>query len=133
MGDTQVAGEYVVYALRTMARESGRKVDVLGFSQGGMLPRWALRFWPDTRALTGDVVGLDPSNHGTLDSAVLCQASCPPAYWQQETESNFGAALNSSAETFAGIDYTVVYSRTDEVVTPTSTPPEARRCTPAKG
>jgi triacylglycerol esterase/lipase EstA (alpha/beta hydrolase family) len=118
MGDTQVAGEYVVYALRTMAHDSGRKVDVLGFSQGGMLPRWALRFWPDTRALTGDVVGLDPSNHGTLDSAALCQASCPPAYWQQATGSNFGDALNSFAETFAGIDYTNVYSRTDEVVTP---------------
>jgi hypothetical protein len=27
-------------------------------------------------------------------------------------------AVNSSAETFAGIDYTVVYSRTDEVVVP---------------
>jgi triacylglycerol esterase/lipase EstA (alpha/beta hydrolase family) len=118
MGDTQVAGEYVVYALRTMSRMAGRKVDVLGFSQGGMLPRWALRFWPDTRKLTGDVVGLDPSNHGTLDSAVLCHASCPPAYWQQATGSHFNAALNSKAETFAGIDYTVAYSRTDEVVTP---------------
>jgi triacylglycerol esterase/lipase EstA (alpha/beta hydrolase family) len=118
MGDVQVAGEYVVYAMRTMAHDSGRKVDVLGFSQGGMLPRWALRFWPDTRALVGDVVGLDPSNHGTLDSAALCQASCPPAYWQQATGSKFNDALNSSAETFAGIDYTVVYSRTDEVVTP---------------
>ena len=26
MGDIQVAGEYAVYALRTMSRESGRKV-----------------------------------------------------------------------------------------------------------
>jgi len=118
MGDSQVAGEYVVYALRTMARRSGRRVDVLGFSQGGMLPRWALRFWPGTRRLIGDLVGLDPSNHGTLDSAVLCQASCPPAYWQQATGSQFNGALNSRAETFAGVDYTVVYSRTDEVVTP---------------
>ncbi len=118
MGDTQVAGEYVVYALRTMSRAAGHKVDVLGYSQGGMLPRWALRFWPDTRKLAGDVVGLDPSNHGTLDSAVLCHGSCPPAYWQQASGSHFNDALNSRAETFAGVDYTVVYSRTDEVVTP---------------
>src|SRR5438309_2044305 len=40
MGDVQVAGEYVVYALRTVAARAGRSVDVLGYSQGGMLPRW---------------------------------------------------------------------------------------------
>ena len=121
MGDSQVAGEYVVYALRTMAAQAGRKVDVLGYSQGGMLPRWALRFWPDTRALVGDLVGLDPSNHGTLDTDVICHLVCPPAYWQQASTSNFTQALNSGVETFAGIDYTVAYSRTDEIVVPNLT------------
>jgi hypothetical protein len=38
--------------------------------------------------------------------------------WQQRSGSHFLAALNSAAETFAGISYTVVYSRTDEVVFP---------------
>jgi triacylglycerol esterase/lipase EstA (alpha/beta hydrolase family) len=118
MGDAQVAGEYVVHALRTMAATAHRKVDVLGFSQGGMLPRWALRFWPDTRSLVEDVVGLDPSNHGTLDAFALCHVVCPPAYWQQATGSRFDDALNSGAETFAGIDYTVIFSRTDEIVVP---------------
>jgi triacylglycerol esterase/lipase EstA (alpha/beta hydrolase family) len=118
MGDIQVAGEYVVYALRTMARAAGGKVDVLGYSQGGMLPRWALRFWPGTRKLVQDVVGIDPSNHGTLDAEVACHLQCPPAFWQQSTGSHFDDALNSRAETFAGIDYTVIYSRTDEVVVP---------------
>ncbi len=118
MGDIQVAGEYIVYALRTMSAQSRRKVDVLGFSQGGMLPRWALRFWPDTRAMVGDLVGLDPSNHGTANTDVLCHASCPPAYWQQASTSHFIAALNSGAETFAGINYTVIYSHDDEIVVP---------------
>lgn len=118
MGDIQVAGEYVVNALRTMARRTHRKVDVLGYSQGGMLPRWALRFWPDTRGLVQDVVGIDPSNHGTLDAWAACRIECPPAYWQQATGSHFLQALNSRAETFAGIDYTVVFSRDDEIVTP---------------
>jgi triacylglycerol esterase/lipase EstA (alpha/beta hydrolase family) len=118
MADIQVAGEYVVYALRTMARAAGGKVDVLGYSQGGMLPRWALRFWPGTRKLVQDVVGIDPSNHGTLDAEVACHLQCPPAFWQQSTGSHFDDALNSRAETFAGIDYTVIYSRTDEVVVP---------------
>src|SRR5205823_14139011 len=58
MGDIQVAGEYVVYALRRMSHFEGkgkaRKVQIIGYSQGGMVPRWALRFWPDTRKLVDD-------------------------------------------------------------------------------
>lgn len=118
MGDIQTAGQYVVHALRTIAAMTKKRVDVLGYSQGGMLPRWALRFWPGTRSLVKDLVGIDPSNHGTLDAEVACQKQCPPAYWQQATGSHFLAALNSRAETFSGIDYTVIYSRTDEVVVP---------------
>jgi lipase (class 2) len=117
-GDIQTAGEYVVYALRTIAKQSGRKVDVLGYSQGGMLPRWALRFWPDARQLVHDVVSLDPSNHGTLDADATCQGQCSAADWQQASTAHFMSALNSFAETFAGIDYTVIFSRTDEIVVP---------------
>ena len=117
-GEVPVAGEHLVHAIRTMAAASGRQVDVVGHSQGGMVPRWALRFWPDTRPLVDDLVGLAPSNHGTLDSEVLCQVVCPPAFWQQAAGSDVIAALNSGTETFAGIDYTVVYTRLDEVVTP---------------
>src|SRR5436190_11826336 len=47
MSDIQVAGEYVVYALRKMSKferhARARKVQVIGYSQGGMVPRWALR------------------------------------------------------------------------------------------
>jgi pimeloyl-ACP methyl ester carboxylesterase len=118
LGDIQVAGEYVVYALRTMSRQAGRKVNVLGFSQGGMLTRWALRFWPDTRQLVEDLVGLDPSNHGTLDADASCNVPCPAADWQQASMAHFIEALNSRTETFAGIDYTVIFSRTDEIVVP---------------
>ena len=118
MGDIQVAGEYLVYALRTVDHLAGRRVDILGYSQGGMVPRWALRFWPDTRRDVRTFVALDPSNHGTLDAQALCRLECPPAYWQQATSAHFYDALNSDAETFAGIAYTVVYSRTDEIVTP---------------
>jgi hypothetical protein len=116
-GDIQIAGEYVVHALRSMSQRSGRDVDVVGWSQGGMVPRWALRFWPDTRELVDDVVGLSPSNHGTLDSAVTC-GDCNPSFHQQATGSHFLEALNSGAETFAGIDYTVAYTALDEVVVP---------------
>jgi triacylglycerol esterase/lipase EstA (alpha/beta hydrolase family) len=126
-GDVQVAGEYVVHAVRTLSRASGQKVDVLGWSQGGMVPRWALRFWPDTRALVDDVIGLSPSNHGTTVADVACQSSCTPANWQQRSISAFTAALNSGAETFAGISYTVAYTQLDEIVVPNVGPTASSR------
>jgi triacylglycerol esterase/lipase EstA (alpha/beta hydrolase family) len=123
MEDIQVAGEYVVYALRMMSRFEGhgkaRKVQIIGYSQGGMVPRWALRFWPDTRKLVDDDVGLDASNHGTITAESSCQKEgCAPAIWQQRNTSAFIAALNSYQETFPGISYTEVYTQEDEIVVP---------------
>ncbi|HEV2981200.1 MAG TPA: hypothetical protein VGX51_07185 [Solirubrobacteraceae bacterium] len=123
MGDIQVAGEYVVYALRTMSRFHGhkhaRKVQIIGYSQGGMVPRWALRFWPDTRKLVDDDVGIDASNHGTITAESSCaHEGCAPAVWQQRNTSAFTAALNSYQETFPGISYTEIYSWDDEIVVP---------------
>jgi hypothetical protein len=118
MGDIQVAGEYVVYAIRTMHAAYGGRIDIVGHSQGGMVPRWALRFWPDTRAMVDDLVGLSPSNHGTLDAIPACAQSCAPAFWQQRSDAAFIAALNSAQETFPGISYTDIYTNTDEVVVP---------------
>jgi hypothetical protein len=118
MGDIQVAGEYVVYAIRTMHAAYGGRIDIVGHSQGGMVPRWALRFWPDTRAMVDDLVGLSPSNHGTLDAIPACAQSCAPAFWQQRSDAAFIAALNSAQETFPGISYTDIYTNSDEVVVP---------------
>jgi triacylglycerol esterase/lipase EstA (alpha/beta hydrolase family) len=95
-----------------------RRVSVVGFSQGGMVPRWALKWWPDTRAMVDDLVGIDPSNHGTLDAEGVCLLPCAPSFWQQRTGSQFLRALNAGGETFAGISYTQVYSIEDEVVVP---------------
>jgi pimeloyl-ACP methyl ester carboxylesterase len=119
MGDIQVAGEYVVYAIRTMYAASGRRIDIVGHSQGGMVPRWALRFWPDTRAMVDDEIGLSASNHGTPDANALCAAGgCAPAIWQQRAGARFYAALNSYQETFPGVSYTEIYTDTDEIVVP---------------
>ena len=118
MGDTQIAAEYVVNAIRTMYARAGHPIAIIGHSQGGMLPRWAFRFWPDTRAMVDDEVGLSPSNHGTLDADVVCLLACPASFWQQASHSEFLKALNSDQETFAGISYTVAYTRLDEVVVP---------------
>jgi pimeloyl-ACP methyl ester carboxylesterase len=120
MGDIQTAAEYVVNAVRRVRHRSGRKVQIVGHSQGGMIGRWALRFWPDTRRKVADLVGFAPSNHGTVDSVAFCAApgGCPASFWQQTAGSNFIDALNSYRETFRGVSYTSVYTHADEVVVP---------------
>jgi pimeloyl-ACP methyl ester carboxylesterase len=118
MGDIQIAAEYVVNAIRTMSARAGRRIAIIGHSQGGMVPRWAFRFFPDTRSMVDDLIGMSPSNHGTLDADIVCIPGCAPSFWQQADRSEFIKALNSVQETFAGIAYTVAYTRTDEIVVP---------------
>jgi pimeloyl-ACP methyl ester carboxylesterase len=118
MGDIQIAGEYLVNAIRTMHERTGGRISIVGHSQGGMVPRWALRFWPDTREMVDDVIGLAPSNHGTETSKPFCATGCSPSFWQQTAGSKFLDALNSYQETFSGVSYTVVYTHTDWVVVP---------------
>ncbi len=121
LDNIETSGEYLVYAIRTMHALAGRRIAVMGHSQGGMSMRWALRFWPDTRPMVDDVIGFSGSNHGTtVLPRALCDAGCPPADWQQIAGSNFIPALNSRTETFPGISYTEVYTHTDEVVQPNS-------------
>ena len=117
-GDIQVNGEYMVYAIRTMYARAGRRIDVIGHSQGGMVPRWAFRFWPDTRPMVDDMISFAGSNHGTTQTALTCRDSCLISSWQQSYMSHFIRALNSFQETFPGISYTNVYSHNDEVVRP---------------
>jgi pimeloyl-ACP methyl ester carboxylesterase len=119
-GDIQVNGEYVTAAIRSVYAAAGRRISIVGHSQGGMVGRWALRFWPDTRAMVEDVIGFAPSNHGTTQAGLACQGSCIEANWQQGYMSNFIRALNSFQETFPGISYTDVYTHNDEVVRPNS-------------
>lgn len=118
MGDIQVSSEYVVSAIRDVYRRSGRKVDIIGHSQGGTNPRWALRWWPDTRAMVDDYIGIAPSAHGGQAVDNMCHDGCAPALWQQRYMSNFVRAMNSGGETFPGIDYTVVWTAYDEFLTP---------------
>jgi hypothetical protein len=118
MGDIQVAGEYVVHAIRKMHAVSGRKISIMGHSQGAMLPRWAFRFWPDTRAMVDDDIGFAGTNHGTAAAIPVCLPGCSPAFQQQRSDSQFTQALNSGQETFPGISYTAIYTHTDWVVVP---------------
>jgi hypothetical protein len=124
LGDIQIAAEYGVYAVRHEYAMAHRRIAILGHSQGGMSMRWWLRFWPDTRAMVDDVIGMAGTNHGTTVAGFggANGLKLPPASWQQAAGANFIQALNSGTETFAGISYTEIYSHTDEVVRPNSSP-----------
>ena len=73
LGDIQLSAEYVVYAIRAMHARTGRKISIYGQSQGAVLPRWALRFWPDLRPMVDHVISAVGSNHGTLEFNALCE------------------------------------------------------------
>lgn len=118
MSNVQTRGQYVTYAIRKMFRMAGRPIAVMGHSQGGMIMRVSLRWWPDTREKVEEVIGIAGTNHGTDAVAPICLPGCSPAFWQQSSDSKFTKALNSGAETFEGISYTEIYSLLDEVVFP---------------
>ncbi|MPY81271.1 MAG: lipase [Actinophytocola sp.] len=115
LADIQTRAEYVTYAIYRLA---GRRISTLGHSQGGMIARWSLRFWPDTREMVDDVIGMAPSNHGTSTAHATCVTPSSPAIWQQRSGSRFNDALDSYQEAFVGISYTTIPSDFDEVIVP---------------
>jgi triacylglycerol lipase len=114
--DIQVSAEHVVYAIRTIADRSQSKVDVIGFSQGPLEPRWAVKFWPDVRDQVDHLVALAGVNHGWTQTKYYCSSDCIDAYWQMKPDSRFLAALNAGDEAPGSISYTSVYSKTDPFV-----------------
>jgi triacylglycerol esterase/lipase EstA (alpha/beta hydrolase family) len=124
LGDIQVASEYVAYAIERIHSVTGRRVEVITHSQGGMEGRWVMRWWPGARRDTDDLIDLSSPNHGIV-GADLCADSgnCWPAVWQMGSHSKFVHALNSESETPGSVSYTQLYSLTDELVEPSSTVP----------
>ena len=118
-GDIQISVQYLVYGLRREFRLAGRKVAVLGISQGGMLPRFALTYWPDLRSKVSDVVASAGTQHGTTVDFCTAEGMCTPAGWQQLRGSKLLRALNSQPDETPGrVSYTTVRSLTDETVKP---------------
>src|SRR3954449_4556761 len=106
-----------------LAVTGARKVSMVGHSQGGMMPRYYLKFLGGLDKVD-DLVGLVPSNHGTQDTGPgnpLTQAAfgvvCP-ACVQQTAGSPFLTNLNAGDETPGHVSYTQITTRYDEVVTP---------------
>jgi pimeloyl-ACP methyl ester carboxylesterase len=113
-----------------LAATGAAKADLVGHSQGGMMPRYYIDFLGGA-AKVDKLVALAPSNYGTTLDGITTLASllgvsglingglsavCP-ACAEQEQGSSFLASLNATP-TVAGVGYTVIESVDDEVVTP---------------
>lgn len=120
-GDLQTASEYVTYAIRKMHETTDTKLAVIAFSQGGATGRWTLKYFPDTQKMVEDFIGVAASYHALLEGNLLCTIdalTCVTSFTQLSVGSKFMDSLNKGGETFAGIDYTSVYTRTDDVAIP---------------
>jgi hypothetical protein len=129
LGDLQVSAEYVVAAIRTVYKRTGRPIAIYGLSQGALLPRWALTFWPSLRAKVADAILVAGTQRGTtygdtqpfFDS--FCATGCPPAFIQQRQGSALLAAISDEPDETPGHPrWTTVRSLTDEVVQPQDGP-----------
>jgi pimeloyl-ACP methyl ester carboxylesterase len=130
MNDQQISAEYVAYAVMTMQGLSGRKVDMVGHSQGASMPRWAIKYWPSVQAGLDDFVLIAGPNHGTEaggfpNALVTVLGGQPPAFYQFSPSSRFNAHVNQGDETPGTVDYTSVYSYSDELVQPALPVPTA--------
>lgn len=136
LGDQQISAEYVVNALRRMHARSGRKVSMIGHSQGATMPRWAIKWWPSARNSIEDFIMEAGPNHGTAIAApatleqalglgALPVGILPAAFYQFAPGSMFVDALNADDETPGNIDYTNIYTLTDELVEPAIPVPTA--------
>jgi triacylglycerol esterase/lipase EstA (alpha/beta hydrolase family) len=125
------AGQLASFVSTVLAATGASQVDLVAHSQGGMMPRYYINFLGGASKVN-TLVALAPSNYGTtldgltefasllgissLVNSGLSAADCE-ACVEQEQGSAFLANLNV-APTAAGVRYTVIESKDDEVVTP---------------
>lgn len=120
------AHELKRYTRRVLRATGAEKVSMVGHSQGGMMPRYYLKFLGGKKKVD-DLIGISPSNHGTaltesgnpIGDLVnqLLDVPCR-ACVQQGAGSPFLTRLNRGDETPGRVSYTQITTRYDEVVVP---------------
>ena len=117
-----------VFVDKVLAATGAAEADLVGHSQGGMMPRYYLKFLGGAAEVNA-LVGIAPSNHGTtlggltelLDhfpGAADLLTTATPALADQVVGSAFMTKLNAGGDTVPGVTYTVLATKYDEVVTP---------------
>jgi triacylglycerol esterase/lipase EstA (alpha/beta hydrolase family) len=113
-GSAQQLADFVAQVRGTTG---AAKVDLVGHSQGGMMPRYFIKFLSGGGAVD-DLVGLSPSNHGTTNPLAPPLSVGCPACGQQVAGSPFLSNLNAGDETPGSTAYTNIVTRYDQVVIP---------------
>ncbi|KPH98900.1 lipase class 2 [Actinobacteria bacterium OK074] len=124
----QSAEQLSAFVDKVLAATGTAKVDLVGHSQGGMMPRYYLKFLGGA-AKVNSLTGIAPDNRGTtLDGlaklvpyfpgAEAVVASAAPGLTDQLVGSAFLTKLNAGGDTVPGVHYTVIATKYDEVVTP---------------
>jgi triacylglycerol esterase/lipase EstA (alpha/beta hydrolase family) len=128
------AEELKAFVNKVLAETGASQVDIVGHSQGGMMPNYYIHFLGGASKVH-ELIGLAPSNHGTtLDGLVTLLNALPgggffttafaellqaPALVEQEVGSPFMQELFGSGEPLApNVRYVVIETSHDEVVTP---------------
>ncbi|MFE9775474.1 esterase/lipase family protein [Streptomyces sp. NPDC005931] len=122
------AEELDAFVDKVQAATGAAKVDVVGHSQGGMMPRYYLKFLGGAAEVNA-LVGIAPNNHGTtlgglthllpyFPGAEDLLSTATPALADQVLGSDFMTKLNEGGDTVPGVRYTVLVTRYDEVLTP---------------
>jgi pimeloyl-ACP methyl ester carboxylesterase len=128
------AEELRSFVNNVLSKTGAAKVDLVGHSQGGMMPNYYIKFLGGA-AKVNELIGLAPSNHGTTLSGLTKLLEVFPfasqivssllEFWgaaslpEQEQGSAFMKKLFGSGEPLAaGVRYVVIETTHDEVVTP---------------
>jgi triacylglycerol esterase/lipase EstA (alpha/beta hydrolase family) len=124
------AGQLASFVTKVLTATGAAKADIVGHSQGGMMPRYYINSLGGASKVD-KLVALAPSNYGTTldglttlgqDLGLLVpvnsalSTSCD-ACVEQEVGSGFLTTLNVRP-TVPGVSYTVIETTGDEVVTP---------------
>ncbi|MDT0485785.1 MULTISPECIES: esterase/lipase family protein [Streptomyces] len=113
---------------KVLAATGAPETDLVGHSQGGLMPRYYLKFLGGA-AKVNALVGIAPDNHGTTLSGLTSLlpyfpgiqdllTTNTPALADQVVGSPFLTKLNEGGDTVPGVKYTVLATKYDEVVTP---------------
>lgn len=122
------AGQLDAFVDKVLASTGAAEADLVGHSQGGMMPRYYLKFLGGA-AKVNALVGLAPDNHGTTLSGLTrllpyfpgaedLISTATPGLADQIAGSAFQQKLNAGGDTVPGVKYTVIATKYDEVVTP---------------
>ncbi|WP_210586391.1 triacylglycerol lipase [Streptomyces sp. GESEQ-35] len=113
---------------KVLTATGAAETDLVGHSQGGMMPRYYVKFLGGAAKVKA-LVGIAPSSHGTdlggltnllpyFPGAEDLLTTATPALADQIVGSALLARLNEGGDTVPGVSYTVLATRHDEVVTP---------------